>query len=82
MYIPRSAGNKKIFAYDVNSLYPFVMKEYLYPIGSPTYFKGNILLQEPNAFGFFWVKVKAPDNLKHPILQTSLNNISVSPLGT
>ena len=39
MYIPQLIKAKKIFAYDVNSLYPSVMKDKEYPIGSPTYFR-------------------------------------------
>ena len=34
--------------YDVNSLYPFVMKEYAMAVGTPTYFEGNISLQFNN----------------------------------
>jgi hypothetical protein len=82
MYIPKNPKGSKIYGYDVNSLYPFVMKEFLYPIGNPTYFKGNILFKDKDAFGFFYCKIKAPDNIKHPILQTLLNNRSVCPLGT
>ena len=32
-------------------------------------FEGNILLHEKEAFGFFEVIVKCPDNIKHPLLQ-------------
>lgn len=60
MFIPIAAGRKDIYAYDVNSLYPFVMREYPYPIGTPTYFIGNILKLDPNAFGFFYCKIQAP----------------------
>lgn len=67
MYIPYS--NKKIYAYDVNSLYPYVMANFKYPIGNPTYFEGDITKIEPNAFGFFYCKIIAPEGLIHPILQ-------------
>jgi len=43
MYITKLIEGRKLYAYDVNSLYPFVMKEYMYPIGTPTFFKGDIL---------------------------------------
>jgi hypothetical protein len=69
MYIPTLAPGKKIYVYDVNSLYPFVMSKFPYPIGSPTYFEGDISASEDNAFGFFHCKITAPSNLKHPILQ-------------
>jgi DNA polymerase elongation subunit (family B) len=82
MYIPK--GNN-IHSYDVNSLYPFVMRDKEYPIGSPTYFIGNILNMNPNAFGFFYCKITAPDNLLHPILQTHYKTKdgirTIAPLG-
>jgi len=86
MYLPTNNPEDKIYAYDVNSLYPFVMKNYDMPVGSPTYFEGDILKYEPNAFGFFNCKIEAPSNLEHPIIQTHLktkNGIrTVAPLGT
>ena len=38
MYIPISPKGGKIFAYDVNSLYPSVMVNSIFPIGNPIYF--------------------------------------------
>jgi hypothetical protein len=70
MYIPKSKVGVKIKCYDVNSLYPSQMQSKEMPIGTPTYFKGDILKIDPNAFGFFYCKIIAPDNIKHPILQT------------
>jgi hypothetical protein len=43
MYIPKLIKGKKIYAYDVNSLYPSVMADKEFPIDNPTYFIGNIL---------------------------------------
>jgi hypothetical protein len=86
MYIPFSKEGVKIYVYDVNSLYPKVMLNNPYPIGTPTYFEGDILLTEFNPFGFFYVKVQSPDNLKHPILQlhykTKDGIRTISPLGS
>jgi len=86
MYIPNAALGTKIYAYDVNSLYPYVMKTNKYPVGSPTYFSGNILADNANAFGFFYCKIIAPEGLKHPILQTHIKTKdgirTVAPLGT
>jgi hypothetical protein len=86
MYIPISKPGVKIKCLDVNSLYPSQMESRLMPIGFPTYFKGDILKIDPNAFGFFYCKIIAPDNIKHPILQTHVrtNNgtRTISPIGT
>jgi hypothetical protein len=73
MYIPRIKKGTKIFCYDVNSLYPFVMKNLDMPVGKPIQFFGDIRKVDPNAFGFFYCKIIAPDKLEHPILQTHVN---------
>src|SRR6266850_1063800 len=85
MYLPENSKGTKVYAYDVNSLYPFVMKEYDMPIDKPTLFEGDIRAIDKDAFGFFFCNIKAPDNLKHPIIQTHIktdNGLrSVAPLG-
>jgi hypothetical protein len=86
MYIPEPPKGIKIKALDVNSLYPSQMQSQLMPVGMPTYFKGNILNIDENAFGFFYVKITAPDDIKHPILQTRVKvngiNKTIAPIGT
>jgi len=86
MFIPFNKKGVKIYGYDVNSLYPFVMENKPYPIGRPTFFKGDITKIESNPFGFFYCKIIAPDNLLHPILQihhkTKDGIRTISPLGT
>ena len=86
MYIPRPIENRKIFGYDVNSLYPTVMAKNKLPIGNPTYFSGDITKIDNNAFGFFYCNIIAPDNLKHPIIQTHVKTKdglrTIAPLGT
>lgn len=72
---------KNIRRYDVNSLYPYVMKEYPMPVGKPTFFEGDILKVENKPFGFFKVEVTTPDNLNVPILQTKVNRSTIAPLG-
>ena len=86
MYIPKPIKNKEIYAYDVNSLYPFVMLKNKLPVGNPTYFSGDITKLNKNAFGFFYCNIIAPDNLKHPIIQTHIKTSegirTIAPLGT
>lgn len=38
VYKAFSENNTKIYRYDVNSLYPYVMREYAMPVGKPIYF--------------------------------------------
>jgi hypothetical protein len=77
---------KNIKCYDVNSLYPFVMFNYSMPTGQPTYFEGDITKVNENAFGFFYCKITAPNDILHPIIQTHVktnNGIrTLSPIGT
>ena len=86
VFIPQSKPKVKIKCLDVNSLYPFIMVNNCLPVGTPNYFKGNILKIDPNAFGFFFCKINAPNNIEHPILQTHVktnNGIrTISPIGT
>nr|WRO45312.1 hypothetical protein [Russula virescens] len=84
MFLPKSV--KKIYCYDVNSLYPSIMKECDMPVGNAIFFEGNIRTIDPNAFGFFYCEIIAPDKIKHPIIQThvKINNMirTISPIGT
>jgi DNA polymerase family B len=59
----------KLYYYDVNSLYPYVMAFFDMPIGKPVFFDGDIRKYDPNAYGFFYCKISAPDNLEHPLIQ-------------
>jgi hypothetical protein len=85
MYIPFNEEDIILYVYDVNSLYPFVMKEFEYPIGQPTYFEGNIRNINKDAFGIFYCEIESPNYLEHPIIQTHVktrNGIrTISPLG-
>jgi len=60
---------EKLYYYDVNSLYPFVMSSIKMPVGKPIAFEGNIRSIDSNAYGFFYCKITSPDYLEHPILQ-------------
>jgi len=59
----------KLYYYDVNSLYPFVMAKFQMPIGKPISFEGDIRKYDINAYGFFYCKITSPSDLKHPLLQ-------------
>jgi len=85
MYIPENLEGEELYVYDVNSLYPSQMESQLMPINHPTLFYGDVRKVDPNAFGFFYCKITAPENLEHPILQTHIktNNgmRTIAPLG-
>nr|AWX52937.1 hypothetical protein [Lactarius sp. (in: basidiomycete fungi)] len=86
MYIPKNKKAVKIFGYDVNSLYPSVMLNCDMPVGKPIMFEGDIRKVDPNAFGFFYCNIIAPDKIKHPIIQTHVKTVggirTISPIGT
>lgn len=81
--------NEKIYSYDVNSLYPYVMMNNLMPVRDIIYFEGDIRKFDSTrseSFGYFYCKIITPDNLDHPILQkhikTSNGIRTISPLGS
>jgi DNA polymerase type B, organellar and viral len=90
VYLPYG---ENLYLYDINSLYPSVMKEFPMPVGQPKYFEGdirkyNILNSESSIetenqkiieqpFGFFEVEITTPEDILNPILQTKLNYFSV-----
>lgn len=77
---------EKLFYYDVNSLYPYVMSQKQMPIGKPTFFEGDISKINPQAFGFFYCEISSPLFLDHPILQRRIKTINgtrtIAGLGT
>jgi len=60
----KSIGNK-IYYYDVNSLYPFVMSKYDYPIGEPILSYDKDL---NNYFGIVHCRVQTPPYMEKPVL--------------
>lgn len=71
MYAPKQKG-KYYYYYDINSLYPFVMSKYDYPISKPqiinTPSKNTILENE----GITYAEIKTPDKLYLPVLPSKI----------
>lgn len=101
MYIPTNISFKdlttdafdkftKLFYYDVNSLYPYIMSKFELPTGKLVYFEGDIYnpnliidnIVSDGVLGFYYCKVTAPDHLQHPIIQLRSNNRTLAPVGT
>ena len=70
MYKPSSTS--KIYCYDVNSLYPTVMRNNLFPVGNINYFEGDISILGPRENNILFVsdcKVTSKKDLYQPYLQ-------------
>lgn len=70
-------------SYDINALYPSVMKNNLFPTELIGYFKGDISLIDEYIvkFGIYKVKVNAPENILHPILPIHQDGKTIYPTG-
>lgn len=77
---------RDVNSYDVNSLYPSAMKKYDMPVGNPIKFTGNPYEIANDPFGFFFVEVSAPLDLRIPILphrvDTGTGVRTITPVGT
>jgi len=62
-------NTKKLYYYDVNSLYPFIMAELPMPVGLVKTFEGDIRKVNPVASGVFYCNITSPSDIRHPILQ-------------
>jgi len=69
IFIPFNSNLELVYGYDINSLYPAIMKDKNFPLDKPTYFEGDICKYDAKAFSFFHCKVEAPTDLIHPIIQ-------------
>jgi hypothetical protein len=45
------------------------------PVGKPIYFKGDIRLIDPEAYGFFNCKITSPNEMQHPLLQRRIKTL-------
>ncbi len=61
LYKPKPLNDSKIYYYDANSLYPYIIANKKMPIGAPIYFEGDITKLEIKPYGFFYCKIIAPD---------------------
>lgn len=74
---------KKLYCYDINSLYPYVMAMNFFPVGIPKYFRRpeGPYKDLNNIFGFVKVNIYCPDSVKMPILLTKVRDKVIAPNG-
>lgn len=77
-YLPRG---ENLYYYDVNSLYPFVMKTFPMPAGKPVWKKDLEKEDLDNLFGFIEAYVECPENIKRPFLPFKERNTLLFPVG-
>ncbi|KAJ8746889.1 hypothetical protein K2173_010161 (mitochondrion) [Erythroxylum novogranatense] len=73
---------ENLYYYDVNSLYPFVMKEYPMPGGKPVWHANFEGMDLDSLFGFIEAYVVCPETIKKPFLPyRDKNNTLIFPTG-
>ena len=77
LYVPQAPKGSQIYCYDVNSLYPTVMRDSDMPVGMPQYFEYSEFIDldtfnkyHKDAFGFFEVEIDWAVDIKRPIIQS------------
>ncbi|KAG6487538.1 hypothetical protein ZIOFF_056126 [Zingiber officinale] len=70
-----------LYYYDVNSLYPFVMKEFPMPGGVPVWRKNLEEVELDTLFGFFEAYVECPSHISRPFLPYKDQNSLLFPTG-
>lgn len=61
-------GAERIYYYDVNSLYPYVMKSFPMPIGQPVWNNNLEKVDFDTIFGFVKAYIECPEDLDKPVL--------------
>ena len=79
VYRPYPKKGRKVYCYDINSLYPSVMAKNVFPVGVPKYFTGSRELND--IFGFVKVEVTSPSDLFCPVLLTKVDGKTIAPTG-
>lgn len=59
---------ENLYYYDINSLYPYVMKNYPMPSGVPVWHNNLEDVKLDDLFGFFEAYVVCPSTIEHPFL--------------
>ena len=73
---------ENLYYYDVNSLYPFVMKEFPMPGGVPVWHNNLVNKDLDSLFGFIEAYVVCPKTIKRPFLPyRDKNNTLIFPTG-
>lgn len=72
---------KNLYYYDVNSLYPYIMKSYPMPGGNPVW-HGNLYDHDLDSlYGFIEAYVECPTTISRPFLPYRENNTLIFPTG-
>jgi hypothetical protein len=71
-----------LYSYDINSLYPYIMSKFSFPVGRGFKFEGSRLLK--NVFGIVYCRIWAPKDLNIPILlyRDESTKSTLAPLGS
>ena len=81
---------KNVYRYDVNSLYPYIMRNYPMPIGQPTIVDGDsskieTIIKDETKFSFVEVEIECPDTIQAPLILTrfKFNGVekTIAPVG-